>query len=81
MRYRPVHLTRLLRREGLSVPKLIRRASQGDEAALIAWRDETWPAFQVKPGRMAARPLTFFKTPNKTPLPLRPRRGGEANSR
>jgi len=51
MRYHPVHLTRLLRHKGLSVPKLIWHACQGDEPALIAWRDmRPGPPFKQSPG-------------------------------
>jgi transposase len=52
--YHPAHISRLLRREGLSVQKPIRRASQRDEAAIGAWQDQTWPALQAKPGRRSA---------------------------
>ena len=54
VRYHPAHLSRLLRQEGLSLQKPIRRASQRDEAAIAAWRDETWPALQAKPRRRSA---------------------------
>jgi transposase len=47
--YHPAHVSRLLRQEGLSLQKPIRRASQRDEAQIAAWRDETWPALQAKP--------------------------------
>ena len=47
--YHPAHISRLLRQEGLSVQKPIRRASQRDEAEIAAWRDETWPALHAKP--------------------------------
>jgi transposase len=53
--YHPAHVSRLLRREGLSLQKPIRRASQRDEAAITAWRAETWPALQAKPRRTSAR--------------------------
>ena len=52
--YHPAHISRLLRQEGLSVQKPIRRASQRDEAAIAAWRDETWPALQAKPAKRNA---------------------------
>lgn len=51
VRYHPAHISRLLRREGLSLQKPIQRASQRDEAAIAAWRDETWPALQAKRAR------------------------------
>ncbi len=54
VRYHPAHISRLLRQEGLSVQKPIRRASQREEAKIAAWRDETWPALQAKPTRRGA---------------------------
>ena len=54
VRYHPAHISRLLRQEGLSVQKPIRRASQRKEAEIAAWRDETWPALQAKPRRRTA---------------------------
>ncbi len=39
--YHPAHLSRLLRQEGLSVQKPIRRARQRDEAQVAAWREQT----------------------------------------
>jgi transposase len=53
--YHPAHISRLVRREGLSLQKPIRRASQRDEAKIAAWREETWPALQAKPRRRSAR--------------------------
>ncbi len=47
--YHPAHLSRLLRKEGLSVQQPIQRASQRDEAKVRAWREETWPAPGAKP--------------------------------
>jgi transposase len=55
VRYHPAHISRLLRREGLSVQTPIRRASQRDEVEIAAWRDQTWPALQAKPGKRGAR--------------------------
>ena len=52
--YHPAHVSRLLRQEGLSLQKPIRRASQRDEAAIAAWRTETWPALQAKPRSRSA---------------------------
>ena len=49
VRYHPAHVSRLLRRQGLSLQKPARRASQRDEAQIAAWRDDTWPALQAKP--------------------------------
>jgi transposase len=53
--YHPAHVSRLLRQEGLSLQKPIRRASQRDEAKIAAWRDQTWPALQAKPRPKTAR--------------------------
>lgn len=52
--YHPAHISRLLRQEGLSVQKPIRRASQRKEAEVAAWQAERWPALQAKPATRAA---------------------------
>jgi transposase len=52
--YHPAHVSRLLRREGLSVQKPVTRASQRDEARIAAWPTEAWPALQAKPARRTA---------------------------
>ena len=49
VRYHPAHISRLLRQQGLSLQKPVRRASQRDEAAIAAWRERSWPALQAKP--------------------------------
>jgi transposase len=54
VRYHPAHISRLLRQEGLSVQKPIRRASQRKEAEIAAWQAERWPALQAKPTRRTA---------------------------
>ncbi len=54
IRYHPAHVSRLLRRHGLSLQKPVHRASQRDEAQIAAWRDETWPAPGAKPRRRGA---------------------------
>jgi transposase len=46
--YHPAHISRLLRRLGLSVQKPIQRASQRDEAAIAAWQTERWPALKKR---------------------------------
>ena len=51
VRYHPAHISRLVRREGLSLQKPIRRATQRNEAAIAAWQAERWPALQAKPAR------------------------------
>src|SRR5262249_53101834 len=53
--YHPAHLSRLLRQEGLSVPKPVVRATQGNDSAIAAWRVERWPALQAKRGPSSAR--------------------------
>lgn len=55
VRYHPAHVSRLVRQEGLSLQKPIVRASQRNEAAIAAWRAETWPALQVKRAPRTAR--------------------------
>ena len=46
--YHPAHISRLMRQLGWTVQKPIQRASQRDEAAVRAWREETWPALSAK---------------------------------
>jgi transposase len=46
--YHPAHVSRLLRQQGLSVQKPVRRARQRDEAAIATWRAQTWPALRAK---------------------------------
>jgi transposase len=55
VRYHPAHVSRLLRRLGLSVQKPILRASQRNEAAIQAWRDERLPAIKKKRGASGGR--------------------------
>ena len=42
--YHPAHVSRLLRKLRWSPQKPEVRATQRDEAAIAAWRDERWPA-------------------------------------
>jgi transposase len=53
--YHPAHVSRLVRQVGLSLQKPVVRATQRDEDAIRAWRDETWPALQAKPGLRTVR--------------------------
>lgn len=53
--YHPDHVGRLLRAAGWSVQKPVEQATQRDEAALAAWREERWPAIKKK-RRMKAGP-------------------------
>jgi transposase len=55
VRYHPAHVSRLLRQEGLSLQKPIRRATQRNEAAIAAWQAERWPALLAKPRSRTAR--------------------------
>ena len=48
--YHPAHVSRLLRAVRLSVQQPVERATQRDEQAIAAWRDEQWPALK-KSGR------------------------------
>jgi transposase len=47
--YHPSHIGRLLKALRWSPQKPIRHARQRDEAAIVHWRTETWPA--IKKGR------------------------------
>ena len=49
MFYHPTHVGRLLKALRWSPQKPVRRARQRDEAAIVRWRTETWPA--IKKGR------------------------------
>lgn len=53
--YHPAHVSRLLRQIGWTVQKPMRRATQRDETAIATWRDQTWPALQVKPETRSGR--------------------------
>jgi transposase len=52
--YHPNHVGKLLRAAGWSAQKPIRRASQRDEAAIVAWQTERWPALKKGPTRKGA---------------------------
>ena len=47
--YSPRHVGRLLQAINWSVQKPLRRARQRDEAKIVRWRTERWPALQAKP--------------------------------
>jgi transposase len=49
--YHPDHVGRLLREIGWSVQKPVERATQRNEQAIAAWREEKWPAIKKKPSR------------------------------
>jgi transposase len=47
--YHPAHVSRLVRKLGLSLQKPMRRANQRDEEAIERWKQERWPS--LKKGR------------------------------
>jgi transposase len=49
VRYHPAHVSRLVRQLGWTQQRPRMRASQRNEAQIIAWREERWPALQAKP--------------------------------
>lgn len=44
--YHSAHVSRLLRRVGISSQKPKRRANQRDEVAIERWKSEVWPALK-----------------------------------
>jgi transposase len=51
VRYHRDHVSRLLRQLGWSRQQPITRATQRDQAAIVHWREERWPALRKKPER------------------------------
>jgi transposase len=47
--YTPQQVGNILRKIGWSRQKPMTRASQRDEVAIAAWREETWPALKKRP--------------------------------
>lgn len=47
--YHPAHCSRLLRRLKWSLQKPIQKATQRDEAAIQAWKEEHWEALKKRP--------------------------------
>jgi len=47
--YHPAHVSRLVRRLGLSLQKPQRRANQRDEEAIERWKQERWPELKRGP--------------------------------
>lgn len=45
----PAHVSRLVRALGWSVQEPVRRATQRDEGAIAAWRQERWPVLKKRP--------------------------------
>lgn len=54
IRYHPAHVSRLLRSVRLSVQKPIQRATQRNEAVILAWQQERWPALKKRRLRKSA---------------------------
>jgi transposase len=54
VRYHPAHVSRILRAMRWTVQKPMRRATQRNEGAIAAWREERWPSLQAKPKRKDA---------------------------
>jgi transposase len=52
--YHPAHVSRLLRSVRLSVQQPIERATQRNEQAIAAWKDQQWPALKKRPLRKSA---------------------------
>jgi transposase len=55
VRYHPAHVSRLLRTIGWSPQKPLVRATQRDEAAIIAWYTQRWPALKRGPNVLVRR--------------------------
>ena len=47
--YHPAHVSRLIRKLGLSLQKPPRRANQRDEEAIKRWKEERWPSLKKGP--------------------------------
>ncbi len=47
--YHPAHVSRLVRKLGLSLQKPVRRANQRDEEAIRRWKEERWPTLLKGP--------------------------------
>ena len=55
--YHPAHVSRLLRAVGWSVQQPIQQATQRNEAAIMAWWEQRWPA--LKKGRERSSAPSF----------------------
>jgi transposase len=53
--YHRAHASRLLRRLKQSRQKPIQKATQRDETAIAAWKEERWPALKKRPSRKSGR--------------------------
>jgi transposase len=49
--YYPAHMSRLLKAIKYSVQQPIERATQRDEQAIAAWKEERWPELKKSPAR------------------------------
>ncbi len=49
VRYHPAHVSRLVRKLGLSLQKPMRRANQRDEEAIERWKEQRWPSLKKGP--------------------------------
>ena len=49
IRYHPAHVSRLVRKLGLSLQKPMRRANQRDEEAIERWKEQRWPSLKKGP--------------------------------
>ena len=54
--YSSVHVWRILRELGFSSQRPTDRAIQRDEAAILAWKKQRWPALKKSAGARAAQP-------------------------
>jgi transposase len=62
--YHPAHLSRLLVRWGFSVQKPQRQAVQRDEAAIVQWREQQWPAVEKRGRTTVASSFLSTKPPS-----------------
>ncbi len=53
--YHPAHVSRLLKRSGISLQKPTRRANQRDEEAIESWKEDRWPKLKKGRSRRAER--------------------------
>ena len=66
--YHPAHVSRLLKRIKYSVQQPIERASQRDEQAIKAWKEERWPA--LKKAQQEGRTIIFVDEAGFYLLPM-----------
>lgn len=51
VKYHPAHMSRLLKRIKYSVQQPVEQATQRDEQAIDAWKNEQWPELKKSPAR------------------------------